>query len=191
VPILRDEGFRGSGRTFRRVQGLLIHVLNLQGSMYSKQFAVNLGFHLSFLPGPTGRPVEPTKIVESECEFRRRLTAGGSDHWWVHGDDARSIEEAVRSAVEMYVEHGRRAWSEVATFPESLEGVTPESLITDVPLPGGFGNTLVRTALAFARIRQYQGDATSARQFAKVGVAKLGAATGLRGAFAKFLADHE
>ena len=42
-PVLKSDGFLGSGRTFRRVSEDLIHVVEVQGSRFVGKFAVNLG----------------------------------------------------------------------------------------------------------------------------------------------------
>lgn len=39
------DGFTGSGRTFRRVAGEWVHVVNVQGSRYGGQFGVNVAVH--------------------------------------------------------------------------------------------------------------------------------------------------
>ena len=43
APVLRNDGFSGSGRTFRRVLGDLIHLCSVQGSRHGGELAVNLG----------------------------------------------------------------------------------------------------------------------------------------------------
>jgi hypothetical protein len=66
VPSLRNDGFRGSGLTFRRHLGVLTHVINLQGSKWGDQCFLNLGAHLA----PVGaEPPDPAKLKEYECEF--------------------------------------------------------------------------------------------------------------------------
>jgi hypothetical protein len=88
LPILRAEGFKGSGTTFRRIKGDLIHVVNIQGSRYGGQCCVNLAVHFSFLPTAGGQLVtDPKKVKEYECVFRDRLhEAQESDHWWTYGE---------------------------------------------------------------------------------------------------------
>lgn len=47
---LWQAGFKGSGQTFRRVQGEVINAINIQVNKYGGSVAVNLGLHLTFLP---------------------------------------------------------------------------------------------------------------------------------------------
>ncbi|NRF72239.1 DUF4304 domain-containing protein [Aquincola sp. S2] len=55
LPILRAEAFRGSSPTLRRVDGVVVHVFNVQSSAGGACCYLNLGAHLAFLPtaGPT------------------------------------------------------------------------------------------------------------------------------------------
>src|ERR1700730_18637100 len=87
IPLLRGEGFKGSGTTFRRIRGGAIHVINVQGSRYGCQCCVNLGLQFSFLPTSGGGPVrDPMKLKEYECNFRDRLhESQESDNWWRYG----------------------------------------------------------------------------------------------------------
>lgn len=43
VPLLRSDGFKRSGTTFRRITGEVIHIVNIQGSRYGGECCVNLG----------------------------------------------------------------------------------------------------------------------------------------------------
>ena len=67
APLLRSDGFKGSGKTFRRFENELIHVVNIQGSRYGSMCCVNLAVHLSFLPtAGGGRLIDIEKIKEYE-----------------------------------------------------------------------------------------------------------------------------
>lgn len=41
-PLIRAEGFKGSGSTLRRIDGPLLHIINIQGSSAADGFYVNL-----------------------------------------------------------------------------------------------------------------------------------------------------
>lgn len=74
VPRLRELGFKGSGKNFRRVCGETINAINVQGSSTGTRFYVNLGLHFTFLPAGYGVELLPAdKIKEIDCEFRWRL----------------------------------------------------------------------------------------------------------------------
>lgn len=188
APVLRRDGYVGSGRTFRRIDGDLIRVVAIQGSRYGGQFAVNLGAHLLFLPDAIGHPVDPKGISEPLCEFRRRMTAQGSDQWWDYRSDGRSIMSAVENMVSVYEVHGRKQLAHFWSYPEAFAAVRPESLEDEFERYfDGFGSTLVRSALAFARIRAHEGDHVAAKAFAEVGLKNLGMATGLRSQLQQFV----
>jgi hypothetical protein len=84
APCLREDGFAGSGRTFRRVLNGWIQVVNVQGSRYGGRFSINLGLQPLAIPDVVGNVPDPKKIREELCEFRRRLSESGADQWWTH-----------------------------------------------------------------------------------------------------------
>jgi Domain of unknown function (DUF4304) len=108
-PILKSDGFVGSGRTFRRVSGDLIQVLQVQGSRYGGKFAVNLGIQPLSIPDVVGNAPDASKIKAELCEFRRRLSESKRAHqWWEHTASKQSMDTAVRAAAAVYAAVGRR-----------------------------------------------------------------------------------
>ena len=99
VPQLREDGFAGSGRTFRRAVNGCVQVVNVQGSRYGGRFAINLGLQPLAIPDVTGVFPDPRKISEPGCEFRRRLSSTGADQWWIHDSLAESMLAAPRDAI--------------------------------------------------------------------------------------------
>lgn len=63
-PILRANGFKGSGATLRRIKEPIVHVFNVQGSAGSAQCYLNLGAHLTFLPGAGGGQIDVKNLKE-------------------------------------------------------------------------------------------------------------------------------
>src|SRR6185369_13609841 len=76
-PVLRAQGFIGSGTNYQRYRDPIIQVLKIQGSRHGDGCFVNLGVHLQFLPTSVDKPVDQKKISEPECEFRIRLARVG------------------------------------------------------------------------------------------------------------------
>jgi len=111
-PILRVDGFAGSGRNFRRVVIECVHAINIQWSKWGGQFAINLGIQPLSIPDVMGATPDPKKITETLCEFRRRLSETGEDQWWTYDDSIESMEAAVRSAAAVYTSVGRRLFAE-------------------------------------------------------------------------------
>ena len=72
-PVLKAEGFEGSGQTLRRIRGPIVHVFNVQGASGGKACYLNLGAHYDFLPCEGGAFVPPAEIEESHCVFRERI----------------------------------------------------------------------------------------------------------------------
>src|SRR5579875_1395554 len=108
-PLLRAEGFKGSGTTFRRIKNEIIHVVNIQGSRYGGECCVNLCVHLSFLPIPgMDRLTDPKKLKEYECCFRNRLhEAREDDHWWSYGTTEAEAEASLANLIATYRRRGK------------------------------------------------------------------------------------
>lgn len=169
VPSLRNDGFRGSGLTFRRHLGVLTHVINLQGSKWGDQCFLNLGAHLNFLAPVGAEPPDPAKLKEYECEFRARVNPelNPTDGWSYGAND----EEALASVAALcasYQAQGGHFFQQFSAYPQSFSMVTPSSLAASArkhSLASG-------SPLVWARIALHMGDFTAAREFANLGLAQ-------------------
>jgi hypothetical protein len=173
APLLRNDGFAGSGRRFYKCSGPWIQIITVQGSRYGGSFAVNLGIHFASAPDFAGNQPDPKKMNEAHCEFRRRLSESNADMWWKHEADQASMLSAVESAASMYSRLGPR-YFELACA--ALNSITPAALASGNYDLQGFGSTKVRLALALSRIRKLEGRADDSRGFAAYGVEHAGAA---------------
>ena len=182
-PYLREDGFTGSGRTFHRLTNGLIQVVNVQGSRYGGQFAINLAVQPSTIPDVLGNTPDLKKITESHCEFRRRLAESGADQWWVHDMSQASMDAAVATAAEVYIRIGRPVLDAVSSPTSPLLTVSPQDFANDDFNFYGFGSTKVRMALALARLRKIEGRLAESRAFAAHGLANIGPAVVLRREF--------
>jgi hypothetical protein len=180
APILRGEGFSGSGRSFRRLAGELIHVVQVQPSRYGFKFAINLGIHPMRIPDVCGNAPTLDTIREENCEFRRRLSQSGADQWWEHDGTRQSMDAAMLQAAIIYKETGRTLFAEQSGPNCSLLTVTPGQFESGHYRFSGFASTEVRMARALALMRLQAGNTDHARAFAKIGLARLGGAGRLR-----------
>jgi hypothetical protein len=180
APVLRRDGFHGSGRTFRRVQNALIQVLSVQGSRYGGQFAINLAVQPCAIPDARGEEPDPKTIREELCEFRRRLSEEGADQWWKHEGTKESMDAAMRLAANVYVGVGRELLAKVASLESPLWHVSAKQFENGQFEFAGFGSTKVRMVLALARLRRAQGDVAAGREFASLGLQNIGNASALR-----------
>lgn len=185
-PVLRADGFKGSGTTFRRVQADRIDVVNVQGSRYGGQCCVNVAVHFPFLPSAGGISVsEPKKLKEYECAFRNRLhEASESDHWWTYGTNDSEAKASLASLIDIYRRRGALFFAKFEPFPQVFEQITPaEADAGDLSnMPSG-NLTQVLAVLTMARIMNHLGHHEKCRGFAEVGLRHLGGATGLRAEF--------
>jgi len=179
-PVLESDGFFGSGRTFRRMSGDLIQVVQVQGSPYGGKFAVNLGIQPASIPDVAGNSPDATKIKAELCEFRRRLSEAKSDQWWDHAGSKESMDAAVRAAASVYATIGRTLFAQLSGPESPLHKVTPAQFEAGQYSFSGFGSTKVRMARSLALMRQSLGNLTDAGAFARIALANLGVAHGLR-----------
>jgi Domain of unknown function (DUF4304) len=174
APPFREDGFRGSGRNFRRVREDFVHAINVQGSRHGGQFAINLGVQPLSLPDVLGNPVDPEKLVESLCEFRRRLCEQGVDQWWKYGATQSSMDSACQEAAEIYTRLGRPLFEHASRPDCPFHTLTASDFDAGTFDLLGFHSTKARMAWVLARLRLSQGNLSAARAFASVGLASVG-----------------
>lgn len=172
APLLREDGFTGSGRTFRRFGDGIAHVVRVQGSSYGGKFAVNLGVH------PLSVPLDACpnlrKMTEADCVLRRRLSLDGGDQWWPHDSSQASMDAAVADAAAVYAVRGRQMFAPFIGPATPLHTMTAANLAEGAYDLHGFwvlGTGLART---LAQMRQAEGDLAAARAFAQLAVDRMG-----------------
>ncbi|WP_368408539.1 DUF4304 domain-containing protein [Caldimonas mangrovi] len=168
APLLRREGFTGSGRTFRRVVDEAIHVVNVQGFWFGGSFAVNLSVHPLGLPCVGGAPADPKKITEEWCEFRHRLTEGPAGRIWSHDGTAEGMAAAVVDAAEVFEQHGLAFFGKFYGPASILRALTPAELASESETLRLYSHgSTIRLAYTFARVRQLRGRHEEAAAFAR------------------------
>lgn len=179
-PCLRSDGFVGSGRTFRKITEDFIFVLNVQGSRYGGQFAINLGVQPLCIPNVLGQEPDKKKITEPLCEFRRRLSKSGKDQWWTHDTTKESMDVAIKEATSVYCDIGRQSFSSFEGLNSPFHVITAEAFESGDYSLNGFGSTAVRMGLASARFREAKGQTEDAKKFALAALGMIGSASSLR-----------
>ena len=180
-PVLRADGFRGSGTTLRRVAGPVIHVVNIQGSSTATDCYLNLGAHLSFLPTDGGGTCVPARIKEYECSFRTRILPpdGGIGGRWAYGATQAESEALIEGMVAAWRKGGVAFFARFANYPDDFCRLVKNAIL-EPPHPG--------RSLAYARIGVQVGLLDEARTIAERALADVSpAATGLRANLLRFL----
>jgi hypothetical protein len=192
APVLRADGFAGSGRTFRRTVAGWIQVLGVQGSRNGGEFAVNLALQPAALPDVLGNAPDPKKITEDLCEFRRRMSESErSDMWWSHKSTAESLATAVREMVGAYERTGRRLLDDATAKGSDLNTVSATDFAAGKFNFLGFGSTHCRIAFALARMRESEGQRADAVAFAKHALEHVGGAVSLKAQIKTFLERND
>lgn len=184
-PVLKAEGFEGTGQTLRRIDGPVIHVFNVQGASGARGGGacyLNLGAHLAFLPTEGGGQVAPRDIEEAHCVFRDRMhPPPGEAFGWAYGTSKEEAEESVEFIVSEWSGPGRSFFARHGSYPQSFEQLLRE---TD---PNGIH---ARTALHLARIAAHLGDRERAQALVDAGLARAPErATSLKADLAQVLAS--
>jgi hypothetical protein len=186
APRLREVGFRGSGRDFRRIRGDVFNVVNVQGFRWGGKCALNIGLHFVFLPTASENLLEAKTIKEFECEFRRRVTPSGeSDFWWEYGSSSTSAQRSARHLIATYFAVGEQQFQRFAavdaivrTCPIEFLKSRNHSFYGDTSF-GHLPCTVSRMALAMARIHEHLGNFELAKEFAIKGLENMGNGTSL------------
>jgi hypothetical protein len=165
-PLVRALGFRGSGGTYRRVEGDFVFVINFQASRSGNVFYVNLGAQPTFISAEDAD--DPAKLKEYQCFLRTRV----GREWPQEMPDPRFAELTSALTAEQAAFFGN-----AQTLREALGRAQADDLLDRFCS----GNTAAYAALQLARAAAALGHAETARQLAERGLAAAGDALALRG----------
>jgi hypothetical protein len=182
-PLLRSEGFKGSGITFRRFGDETLHIVKIQAHPYGGKCCVELGSHVLFLPvlRGDGSVTDPKKLKHFECTFHARLCEPGEpDRWFDYGITEADCAVGIATLIDVYGTHGRAFFQKFEPFPEACRVVTPADLDRGDTSRMPSLTTVVYAALTMARIAHHVKDAQRRQEFAEVGLRHLGNAKALR-----------
>ncbi len=188
VSLLRSQGFRGSGTTFRRIAGPLVHIVNVQASRDGKCCYINLAAHLAFLPAAGGASVPPPRLLESHCVFRSRVHPRPHFQFgWPYGP----LTTVMPLLVPEVTNQAGAFFTALGTFPDSFLVVSPKHFqpgVASLPVLPILSLTGV-LPYTFALIHQHLGNRAVARGFAEVGLAQSPiTATSLRALYKRVIA---
>lgn len=179
VPTLRRAGFKGTGRNFRRLSGDYAVAVGLQ-SWDGKRFAVNLSIQPLSIPDVMGAAVDPKRVTEMDCEFRRRMSEGASDQWWSYDTSWDSKTTAAIAAARVFENHAHTEFLRLTGSDSPLVQIDPVSFDTGMFNFGGFESTKVRMARSLALMRLAAENPSAARDFAKIALRNIGSASALK-----------
>jgi hypothetical protein len=174
APVLRGDGFLGSGQRYWRVINEQAQVLEAQVSSSGGKFAVNLGLQPVLVPLRSGDFSKPKSLRATDCLFRRRLAHENADQWWEYAPDQSSIDEAVKQACHVYVQLGRQQLNSVAAPASHLNAVSAEAFAAGHFDFQGFGNTKILMVWSLAQMRKAAGHNAEAVKFAQLALEYIG-----------------
>ncbi len=119
---VRKLGFKGSGQNFRKADGDFIFVINFWKTKWGDEFFINLGAQPIFIPTEGGSTLDPKKLKEYECVFRRRV--GNKCRWTTDEDEIKELIATLDAAQKDFFDKAQRLRTAIETDP-------PESLLRD------------------------------------------------------------
>lgn len=155
APVIREMGFKGSGRNYRLAKDQFALAVNLQGSRYGGKFTVNLGIQPIVIPNAIRKTVDLKSFKEIECTFRERLSADGRDTWWSYTSEATSMIDAAQRAASLFRTNAMSQFDDRMSFALTA---TPETVGRAPPM----------TLVSFALLRETQGELGQAKAFARM-----------------------
>jgi hypothetical protein len=177
-PLLRAEGFRGSGTTLRRVHEPVVEVFNVQASAGGDRCYLNLGVHLTFLPSAGGQLIEPGAVNEPNCVFRTRITPPAGQPGWHYGSNESEAESNVGRILEAW-EREAKPFFASHSYPGGVS-----RLLDELSPP----NVHSAHLLTFARVALQLGRREQAAHIAGSALERVPpSATGLRSEIAQFM----
>lgn len=187
APVLRADGFTGSGRSFRKNHTDWLFVLTLETSRAGNAFALHVGIQPKFAPDTLGKPVDPKKLKVQLCEFRRRISSTAKDQWWDFEATEESMITALQAAASVYVEHMRPLVHAICAEPSIFAEISVEKFNVQAMGFEGFASDEGRLALATARYLVLKKQHEKARTFAEHGLRHVGISVGLQRDFEELL----
>ena len=161
-PILREEGFKGSGNTLRRINDPVVHVFNVQGSLSGNRFYLNLGAHLLFLPNPGGVFPTAKTLKEYQCLFHERFDSPpGEGRGWVYGRNMEEMNENIAFIKDHWKIYGQEFFDRYTDYPDDFVALIESYDPSETPI--GY-------LLPFARIAANLGDGVRGELFAQEGL---------------------
>jgi len=174
VPVLQEQGFRGSARRFHRVSDPTIQVVELQSSRSGDACSVNLAQHFTFMRTVRGEVADARRIRSDECAFRWRLSPEGQDDaWWSYGSGEDWARRSVANLVHTLIEVGLPVLDRYRPFPGPFEDVVPAALGLNESSPFPGLTTISDPAATMAWISLHLGKPDLAADFARVGLKAL------------------
>lgn len=174
APMLRRDGFSGTGQRYWRVLSGQCQLVEVQSSRDGGKFAVNLGIQPLAVPLLSGVEPEPKRMREMDCLLRRRLAIQKSDQWWDYQLTQPSMDAAAQDAAAVYEQVGKRQLEFMAQPNSPVNTLSPEEFTAGAFEFNGFGNTSALMAWTLAHLRMATGNSTEARGFARVALEEIG-----------------
>ena len=181
-PMLRAQGFRGSGTTLRRVMDPVIHVINVQAASGGSMCFLNLGAHLTFLPTAGEGKADAKKLKEYECVFRDRFDPpAGPAFGWPYGQNKDEMKETTAFICDHWRMYAQTFFDKYTHFPTDFVAII-EGIDASAAHPIDL--------LTFARIAAQIRDNTRAQSLASEALKRCPErASGLRANLNKFLRE--
>lgn len=189
-PQLTSLGFSGDDRTYRRVRGDVISMVNIQEHRRGDRCCINLALHLTFLPASWARhSLSIDKLTAADCEFLWRLSPlHKRDYWWRYSRLFKSPVRCAGHLIRTFMERGEALFDRYRSADDFAGLFKPDDFTTGAWLkaePDGIKPR--RGALTMARIHLHLGRIAEAKAFAQAGMELISSATALAAEYRNIL----
>lgn len=181
VPLLRNNGFKGSGLSFRKeTNNHYVYALSIQINKYGGSFCVEMGVYIDFIPNSLGEIVQLSKVKPYDCEFRKRLSPNGVESfWWNYGGNTEYANE-IDHLIKIFQENGLPYFKQFENFSEPLSSITIDDIEKNAPILKCLGAPLdTRLSLTLARLCQFLNKYNETITFCDWGLKNIGRGTAL------------
>ncbi len=133
-PVLKQEGYLKSSRTFRRVRVDCIQIINFQGSWTNYtdqgQFTAKLAVYFPEATRTHGSFQITDRPAASDCIINQRighLMPAQQDYWWKF-DSSSNLDKIAKEVISALLNYGKPWLEEHSTFEGALQFVAKRKM---------------------------------------------------------------
>lgn len=186
ITLLRRSGFKGSEFSYRKItNNHYIHALSIQDNKYDDSCCIEMGVFIDFIPNSLGNVILSSKVTPYDCDFKKRLLPKGTaDYWWKYGENKQEAIDSIKNMVETYQDIGINFFKQFNDFPEPLNSITLEEIVSNDPKLESLGVPLnLRLSMTLARLHMFLKNYAEAIKFCNWGLININEATALKPVF--------
>jgi hypothetical protein len=171
APVLRKNGWKGSGFDYTIHKDNIIKGLTIQPSGSGGKFCIEVGIHFDFIPLTVEK--EFSKMKAWDMDIRSRLTPNNDyDFWWNFPKTEDQTRDLFEELVKLISSIGESYFEKFINWEDNVLKFSPEDVEEGVTKKL-INITQMRTALLLARINKHLNNNEKAIEFSEYGLSKV------------------